>query len=145
MKRKAKKQKEKPKTKRSSNKYPALKPELNLKIRYELIDYDYIDKLNPEEKEWLNKFTNEYVNDVLDRKNLKNNLHNTKELKKDCDDRNNARNRDILSKSKAMSSTVYLEDIKELHVQEEKQLEDSYDLDDATNNTHNNSEESDEF
>ena len=43
----------------------------------------------------------EWTNADLDFKNLKNNLHNTKELKKSCTDRNNARNRDIFSRAKA--------------------------------------------
>lgn len=58
---------------------------------------------------WLNKFNEEYVNDNLDRKNLKNNLHNTKKLKKDCDDRNNARNRCILTKARASGRTTTLD------------------------------------
>lgn len=99
------------KTKRNQNRYPALKPGLNLKSRYELIDYDYIDKLGDKEKKWLNKFTEEYVNANLDTKNLKNNLHNTKTLKKDCQDRNNARNRDILTREKAKGFVVYLEEL----------------------------------
>lgn len=53
----------------------------------------------------------EYTNDVLDRKNLENNLHNTKELKQACDARNNARNRDLYSKLKAGGNTIYLEEI----------------------------------
>jgi hypothetical protein len=97
---------------RARTPYSALKPELNLRSRVELIDYDYIDKLSPDEKAWLNKFTDEYVNDHLDRKDLNNNLHNTKALKKSCGDRNNARNRDILTRIKASGEAVYLEDIK---------------------------------
>lgn len=59
-------------TKRNRNKYPSLQPELNLKTRYELLDYDYANNLpetwtdpktgkkyNP--KQWLNDFTEEYV------------------------------------------------------------------------------------
>lgn len=85
------------KTRRSSQKYPALDPAYNLKRRSELIDQDYISKLSEKEKEWLNKFNEEWVNDTLDRKNPKNNLHRTKKLRKDCDDRNNSRNRDVLT------------------------------------------------
>lgn len=104
----------KKKSRRSRTKYPALDPTLNLKHRYdEISDLDYIDKLSEKEKAWLNKFMDEYVNDNLDRKNLKNNLHKTKKLKKDCDDRNNSRNRCVLTKSKANGMHISTEDLKE--------------------------------
>jgi hypothetical protein len=100
--------------KRSKAKYPALKPELNLKTRHELIaDYDYIKKLSPEEKEWLNKFTKEYVNAEINTKKPRKNLHKTKAARKDCYDRNNARNRCIYTRSKASWNLKYLEDINE--------------------------------
>jgi hypothetical protein len=113
--------KRKPKTKstpkkrnrRSSVPYPALQPELNLRSRWELIDYDYIDKLSPEEKAWLNKFTAEYVNADFDRKNVKNNLHNKKEWIQETDARNYLRKTDALTRAKASGENVYLEDIKE--------------------------------
>ena len=85
---------------------------MNLKTRSDLIDYDYIDKLSDKDKEWLNKFTEEYVHDSLDRKNLRKNLHNTQKLKKDCDDRNNARNRCILTRSKAQGLLTDIDDLK---------------------------------
>ncbi len=44
---------------------------------------------------WLVKFNNEFHKDAF-KKNVEP-LHNTPELKKDCGDRNNARNRDISS------------------------------------------------
>ena len=102
------------KTKRERSRYPALNPGLNLKTRTDLIDYDYIDKLSEKDKKWLNKFTEEYVNASIDTSNLKKNLHNTQELKKDCFDRNNARNRCILTLQRAQSKIEYLEDNKKL-------------------------------
>lgn len=66
-------------TKRSKNKYPSLQPELNLKTRSDLIDYDYTTNLpetwtdpktgktyNP--KQWLNDFTEEYVSASFNKK-----------------------------------------------------------------------------
>lgn len=101
----------KKKTRRSQSKYPALDPALNLKTRTDLIVVDYIHKLNDEEKQWLNKFNEEYVNCSFDRKNLKKNLAaKNKKLKKDCDDRNNARNRCILTRQKATGFIEYLEE-----------------------------------
>ena len=97
-------------TQRSKTKYPALNPGLNLKTRTDLIDYDYVDKLSKREREWLNKFTEEYVNASVDSKNLKKNLHNTEELKKDCYDRNNARNRCILTLQRAQGKIEYTEE-----------------------------------
>lgn len=99
------------KGKRARTKYPALKPELNLKTRYELIDYDYINKLSEEDKKWLNKFTEEYVNASLNAENLTENFHNTKELKKDCYRRNNARNRDILTRAKASGNYISTDEL----------------------------------
>lgn len=96
---------------RSRTPYPALRQELNLRIRYENIDYDYIDKLSDDEKKWLNKFTEEYTNASFN--NNKKPLHKTNKLRKDCYDRNNARNRDIMSRSKAKGDgLLYIEDLK---------------------------------
>lgn len=130
-------------TKRSRDKYRALKPELNLKIRYEEIAdvAEYANKLNPEDKAWLNKFMDEYTNDVLDRKNLKKNLHNTKKLKQDCDARNNARNRDLYSKLKAGGNTIYLED---LYEEELVQREDEFfDTEESQKDASDDGDESD--
>lgn len=57
-------------------------------------DMDYVDKLNIEDKEWLEKFNNEYY----DLKGLKelDALHNTPELKKNVYDMHNAARRDIV-------------------------------------------------
>jgi len=84
---------------RARTKNPGLKPHLNLRSRQDLLEIDYLDKLNDKEKDWLNRFNEEYVG-----ANFKHEgkiLHKTKKLKKDCYDRNNSRNRDILTKIKA--------------------------------------------
>jgi hypothetical protein len=89
------------KRKQKRKNYPALNPFANKKIRREFIDVDYVDKLTDKEKEWLNKFMDEYNGANLDFQNLKKNIHNSKKLKKDCTDRVNARNRDIYAMAKA--------------------------------------------
>jgi hypothetical protein len=96
-------------SRRDKRKYAALDPQFNLKIRQELIDYDYVEKLSDEEKDWLNRFTEEYVGANLNHKGKR--LHKTKKLVKDCYDRNNARNRDILSRSVAGGKLEYIEDL----------------------------------
>lgn len=96
-------------SRRDKRKYAALDPLFNLKIRQHLIDYDYVDKLTDEEKDWLNRFTEEYAGANMNHKGKK--IHKTKKLVKDCYDRNNARNRDILSREVAAGSIAYIEDI----------------------------------
>lgn len=98
--------KTKPKTKRSEEKYPALKPELNLKTRYDLIDYDYIDQLSEKEKDWLNRFTEEYTNAKYDHEGPR--IQKRKKDRLESYGRNNSRNRDILTKSKASGKLMGL-------------------------------------
>lgn len=81
-------------SRRGKSAYPALDPKLNLRNRQKLIDYDYLDKLSPKEKEWLNKFTDEYTNASFSQNDRKN-LIKGKAEKKESYTRNNARNRDI--------------------------------------------------
>lgn len=75
------------------------------RTRKELMDYDYLNKLNPEELAYLGKFTDEYVGAAVVKtktgKVKRGQLHNTKELAKDCYDRNNWRNNDVLGVTKA--------------------------------------------
>jgi hypothetical protein len=60
---------------------------------------DYIDDLSEEDKQALSKFIDEYYGASLaaadSPESWDNDLHNTDELRKDCRDRNNARNRDL--------------------------------------------------
>lgn len=99
----------KKRSRRSNSKYPGLIPELNLKTRSDLLDQDYLHKLNDKELHWMNQFNDEYVNDVVDRDNPENNLNSIK----DCDDRNNARNRDILTRAKASNQLMDYEELYE--------------------------------
>lgn len=131
----------KPKNRREREKYPALKPELNLKTRYELIDYDYLHKLNEEELEYLNQFTDESVNSNLNRKNLNKNLHNTKALKKDCDRMNNARNRCVYTRAKASGNYTSIDEMD--HLKNDYCITDNPE-DDLINKIDNDSVEGDE-
>ncbi len=98
--------------KRESSKFPALDKSLNLKSRSDLIDYDYVHTLSEKDKKWLNQFTEEYTNAGI--KKGRKNLHSTKALKKDCYDRNNARNRCQWTREKAIGRELYLEEMKKL-------------------------------
>lgn len=82
--------------------------EVNLKVRQEIIDIDYLNKLSPDEKAWLNQFNKEFVN--ADFSDDENRLHPREYVakvvkssgrrrkvdvyKKECEHMNNARNRD---------------------------------------------------
>lgn len=87
-----------------------MKPELNLKTRYEQIDLDYLDKLTEEEKAWLNKFMEEYINASFNHKGV---IQKSSKHKKDSYDRNNARNRDTLTLAKAKGMATSMSDISE--------------------------------
>ena len=69
------------------------------KIKQELFDYDYLDKLDPKEAAWLSKFNEEYIGANLNHKGKK--LHTKKAQRRDCFGRNNARNRDIYAIKRA--------------------------------------------
>lgn len=136
---KKEKNKKKPKNRRNTDKFSAVKPELNLRIRQEEISdvAEYFDTLPLEAKRWMNKFVEEYVNDKLDREDLSNNLHNTKQLKQSCDARNNARNKDILSLHKASGMINYIEDYRgseEQYTKDELEQE-GFDLKDTNSQT----------
>jgi len=71
---------------------------------------DGIRALNEEELEWLNKFEGEYTNASVsqsDPERLEKQLHNTKELAKDCTDRNNQRNRCLLNIAKSTNQLKF--------------------------------------
>lgn len=97
----------KKKSKRDNEKYPALKPHLNLKTRYELYDMDYIDQLSEKDKDYLNRFMEEWANANFNHEGKK--LDKTKKAKNDSYNRNNARNRCILTKAKASGKLIDLE------------------------------------
>lgn len=99
--------------KRNKSKYPALNPSLNTRIRREYNDLDYIDKLNPEEKAWMNKFMAEFLNaDIILDENKKldpeQNIHKDPKYKKLNYDSNNFRNRDQYGLIKAKVANTKL-------------------------------------
>lgn len=75
------------------------------RTRKEFIDYDYIDKLSPEEKKELAQFTDEYYGGAVSKyengRVKKGHLHDTIKMAKDCYDRNNRQNNDVLGVTKA--------------------------------------------
>ncbi len=106
-----------------------------------MADLDYVAKLNAEEKAWMNKFMGEYVGAKLKKKDS-GNLHNSKELKKSCYDRNNSRNRDIYARSKARDGLTDIEELKKKQLESEILLDSNDDhseleLKDLTNDLEN--------
>lgn len=111
---KLKKQKKK---KRDLDKYPALNPRLNAKTRFEVLDMDYLRKLNDAELNFMNQFMAEYVSGSFKKTESGNyseeNLHKTAEERRECYTRNNMRNRCGLTVSNATGQTYRCEDIAE--------------------------------
>lgn len=96
-------------TRRSKEKYPALIPHLNLRTRFEEIDYDYVDQLSESEKDFLNRFTEEYTNASFKHKNK---VHKKKKDELESYKRNNDRNKDVLTRAKASGKIYGLEVIR---------------------------------
>lgn len=126
---------------RSKAKYPALDPTLNLRTRYEEIEQNqYINgvknengetvirELTHSEKDWLNRFNEEFVNANFNHKGKK--IDATKASKKKSYDKNNARNRCIYTKAKASGTLNYIEDLKLSN--KEMSFQESEDTDDTT-------------
>lgn len=91
---------------RARTKFAAFKPNLNLRTRYDEISdiLTYANELPDKAKKWLAEFTEEYVGANFNHGGVI--RHKTKKHKKNCYDRNNSRNRDILTRSKAQGSAV---------------------------------------
>lgn len=104
-----KKKSKKPKNRRENEANPNLNPRFNLKTRSDLIDFDYLDKLNPKELAFLNQFVKEEINAGVDKNPKKNRFNKTKKDVKRCYDKNNARNRDVLSRAKASKQLLDME------------------------------------
>lgn len=72
--------------------YPRLDKTKSTRARKDLLDYDYLGKLNAEELKFLNQFTDEYYC-----ANFSGETIHPREYKKDCEKRNNDRNNDLLT------------------------------------------------
>ena len=86
---------------RSKVKYPGLDPSVNSKLRWEYIDHDYVARLSDEEKKWLSNFNEEYLSGNMNHPGKK--FNKSKKRRKECYDRNNARNRDMYARNRVMS------------------------------------------
>lgn len=107
----------------SRKKHKSLNPKYNAKTRWDLLDADYLDKLNDEELEFYAKFMAEYVSGGFDTKDIKNNIHELDKViginskgkpityKKDCYDRNNHRNSDLYSVKKATGYLGHMDEV----------------------------------
>lgn len=92
----------------------------NLKLRQDYMDVHFLNgvesvtgegqglrPLTEEEKDWLNEFYGEYYNASVNHKSYDEQMHDTQEMVKDCYDRNNARNRCLLNKGKAINTVEF--------------------------------------
>ena len=94
------------KNKRNRKKYPAIDPSVNLKTRYEeIMDVaSYFHTLPEDAKEYLHSFVEEYINARFNHPGKK--IYRRQEDKRKIYSRNNARNRDILTRAKASGNYV---------------------------------------
>lgn len=92
----------------------------NLKLRQDYMDVHFLNgvksitgngegirALTEEEKDWLNEFYGEYYNASVNHRSYDEQLHDNQEMVKDCYDRNNARNRCLLNKGKAINTVEF--------------------------------------
>lgn len=105
--------KEKKKTGRSGVKYPALDPKYNLKSRYNEIEdlASYANTLPEEAKEWLNAYANEEICANFNHKGPKLNDQSDPKVRSRIYNRNNERNRCILTREEAQGTLNYVEDL----------------------------------
>jgi len=102
------KEKKKRRSKRSMQKYPALDPKYNLKTRRGWLDFDYLDKLTDEEKEWLNSVMEEENNASFNHNGIK--ISTDGESRRASYARNNSRNRCIYTREDAQGTMNFIED-----------------------------------
>lgn len=83
--------------KRSELKFPSLNPRYNNRIRQEYQDYDYVDQLSNEEKQFLEDFNKEYYQASVGKQKdegINNRFTKGREAVKEAQDNNNHRNND---------------------------------------------------
>lgn len=98
-----------PKKKEKKANLKVLRKNSTLLIRQEYMDYDYVEKLSPEDKQWLADFTDEYYNASVGKQSDKgknNRFMKSKQSVKECQTNNNKRNNDVYGKLKAKNSLV---------------------------------------
>lgn len=105
------------KTKRSQLEFPGLVKGATSRIRQEYLDQDYIDQLSPEEKDWLNRFNEEWLGANFKHPGKK--IHKGDAARKEIYNRNNARNRDLLGQARAQNKLMNSEVVKEMLEKEE--------------------------
>lgn len=97
---------------RKKQEFPALTKQYNTRVRSDLLDQDYIHKLNAEEKRWLDKFNEETVTAKFTKAekkySSKRNLYTKKEQRQQIYQENNDRNNDAYSVAKARNRLVEL-------------------------------------
>jgi hypothetical protein len=97
------------KNRRNQAEYPGLDPKLNLRTRFQELDFDYTHKLSEADKKWLNNFVEEEIHANLRHEGKK--INTTKSARKRIYSRNNARNRDIFTREQAMGRLSYFPDL----------------------------------
>lgn len=81
------------------------------------MDQDYIDSLSPEEKDWLNRFNEEWLGANFNHPGQV--IHDSPEAKREIYNRNNARNRDLIGQLKAQNKLLDNDMVKEMLEKEE--------------------------
>jgi hypothetical protein len=89
---------------RHKERYAALNFKRQVKTRLDQLDIDYVDKLSDKDKAWLNSFLEETVITNFQHKGKKH--YKTKKGRREFYGANNARNRCMFTKAKAMGTLV---------------------------------------
>jgi hypothetical protein len=103
-----KRKKKKKQSRRSKAKFSALDKQYTVKSRLELLDFDYLHKLNDEELAWLNKFAEEEIHSSFNIDKSQNLSTPEEELK--IYNRDYIRKQDLITKMKVSKRLDYLSD-----------------------------------